>query len=49
MATENNKNQTFTDFNDLTNTVTGAGSTDKTTLVTKSNTILGYLASDLLS
>ena len=49
MATENNKNQTFADFNDVTNTVSGASSSEKTTLVSKSNTILGYLVTDLLA
>ena len=49
MATENNKNQIFTDYNNIQNTVSGASPSDKTTLVSKSNTILGYIVSDLLT
>jgi hypothetical protein len=49
MATENNKLQKFDSYTKITNTVKNASNTEKTLLVTKSDTILGYLVSDLLS
>ena len=47
--TENNKSQKFDSYTKITNTVKNASNTEKTSLVSKSNTILGYLVSDLLA
>tara|TARA_B100000902_G_scaffold87129_1_gene91291 strand:- start:643 stop:792 length:150 start_codon:yes stop_codon:yes gene_type:complete len=49
MATEVNKDQRFNNISDIANTVTNATSQQQTTLISKSNTVLGYIVSDLLT
>jgi len=49
MATEVNKDQRFNNISDMANTVTNATSQQQTTLISKSNTVLGYVVSDLLT
>jgi len=49
MATEVNKDQRFNNISDMANTVTNATSQQQTTLIRKSNTVLGYVVSDLLT
>jgi len=49
MATEVNKDQRFNNISDIANTVTNASSEQQTTLISKSNTVLGYIVSDLLT
>lgn len=49
MATENNKGQRFNNVTQVQNTVTNATTSQQTSLINKSNTILGFVVSDLLS
>jgi len=49
MATENNKNQRFSNITHVQNTVTNATTPQQTALISKSNTILGFIVSDLLA
>tara|TARA_B100000035_G_C20652024_1_gene401404 strand:+ start:286 stop:435 length:150 start_codon:yes stop_codon:yes gene_type:complete len=49
MATEVNKDQRFNNISDMGNTITNASSEEQTTLISKSNTVLGYIVSDLLT
>ncbi len=49
MATEINKDQRFNNISDIANTVTNASTQDQTTLISKSNSVLGYVVSDLLA
>tara|TARA_B100001287_G_scaffold63452_2_gene51535 strand:+ start:4277 stop:4426 length:150 start_codon:yes stop_codon:yes gene_type:complete len=49
MATEANKDQRFNNISDMSTTITNASSEQQTTLISKSNTVLGYIVSDLLT